>query len=66
MKILESEKLILEEFWGSMIKGIVMDTKYKEYIEVHTDKGSFLITSYNPNDGETRDYIEYTVSPGGV
>lgn len=55
--MINREKLVLEELYGSVIESIVLDYKYREYVEVHTNNGSFFITCFDPVSGQTRDWI---------
>jgi len=55
--MINREKLVLEELYGSVIESIVLDYKYREYVEVHTDNGSFFITCFDPVSGETSNWI---------
>jgi hypothetical protein len=55
--MINREKLVLEKFYGHTIESIVLDYKYREYVEVHTSVGSFFITCFDPVSGQTRDWI---------
>ena len=61
--MMNNEKIILEQFFGAEILDIVLDVVNREYIEIRTTKGSFWMSCYDPATGETRDYIDYGVSP---
>lgn len=56
-RLLNREVVVMENFFGSVIERIVIDARYREYVEVHTNNGSFYITCFNPVTGETRDWI---------